>query len=102
MINQKKKTSSVLTRVSPELKDEAEAVLNQLQIPMSTAINMFLQQVVNQRKIPFEITLAHQPINYDNLSKSEFDAIIKQGFADFKQGNSLSAKQVRNSINEEQ
>lgn len=102
MINEKKKSASVLTRVSPELKNKAENVLNQLQIPMSTAINMFLQQVVNQRKIPFEIKLSRKPINYDNLSKDEFDAIIQQGFTDFKQGRSLSAEQMRSSINEEQ
>ena len=43
-----KKTASIFTRVTPQLKEEAEEVLDQLQIPMSTALSMFLQQVVNQ------------------------------------------------------
>jgi len=37
-----KKTASVYARVTPELKAQAETVLDQLQIPMSTAVNMFL------------------------------------------------------------
>lgn len=43
MTTDNKKTVSIMTYLSPELKSEVEAVLKQLQIPMSTAINMFLQ-----------------------------------------------------------
>ena len=49
------KTANVFTRVDPALKNQAEAVLDQLGISMSTAMGMFLQQVVLQRGIPFEV-----------------------------------------------
>ena len=51
------RTANVFTRVDPETKEQAEAILNELGIPMSNAIGMFLNQVVLQRGIPFEIRL---------------------------------------------
>lgn len=40
------KTSGVYTRVQPELKEQVEQVLSQLGIPMASAINLFLHQIV--------------------------------------------------------
>lgn len=89
-----KKTASVFTRVSPELKEQAEAVLNQLQIPMATALNMFLQQVVNQQGIPFDIHVARRPVDYDALSKEQLDTELQRGFNDFKTNNTFSATSI--------
>ena len=36
------RTSNVFARVEPEVKEQAEMVLNQLGIPMSNAVGMFL------------------------------------------------------------
>ena len=41
--------------VDSEVKQEAATILNQLGLNMSTAINMFLVQVIQKRGIPFEI-----------------------------------------------
>ncbi|RRK09854.1 type II toxin-antitoxin system RelB/DinJ family antitoxin [Lactiplantibacillus garii] len=90
-----KKTASVFTRVTPELKSQAEAVLDQLQIPMSTALNMFLQQVVNQGGIPFDVKLAPQKINTDQLSKEQFSHEIQKGLDDFSSGHTYTAEQIR-------
>ncbi len=40
------RTSNVFARVEPEVKEQAESILNQLGIPMSNAVGMFLRQVV--------------------------------------------------------
>ena len=42
------RTSNVFARVEPEVKEQAESILNQLGIPMSNAVGMFLKQVVLQ------------------------------------------------------
>ena len=39
------RTSNVFARVEPEIKQQAESVLEQLGIPMSNAIGIFLRQV---------------------------------------------------------
>ena len=47
------KSANVFVRIDPEIKEQAEAVLTELGIPMSNAVGMFLRQVVLQRGIPF-------------------------------------------------
>lgn len=93
-----KKTASIFTRVTPELKQQAEDVLDQLQIPMSTALSMFLQQVVNQGQIPFEIKLPDKPLDYASLTKDEFNNAIQEGFDNFNKNNSFSAEEIRNEL----
>ncbi len=51
------RTSNIFARVEPEVKQQAELVLEQLGIPMSNAIGLFLRQIVLQRGIPFELKL---------------------------------------------
>lgn len=71
------KTANVFTRVDPIVKEQAEAVLNQLGISMSTAMGMFLQQLVLQRGIPFDVKLPQtMPIALGNLTDDEFNALM--------------------------
>ena len=51
------RTANVFARVEPEVKEQAEQVLDRLGIPMSNAVGMFLRQIVLQRGIPFEMKL---------------------------------------------
>lgn len=46
------RTANVFARVEPEVKEQAEQVLDRLGIPMSNAVGMFLRQIVLQRGIP--------------------------------------------------
>ncbi|MDZ5508783.1 type II toxin-antitoxin system RelB/DinJ family antitoxin [Enterococcus cecorum] len=47
---------------------------------MSTALSMFLQQVVNQQRIPFEIKLPQKPVDYDSLTKKPLTAKFKKAW----------------------
>ncbi len=49
-------TTNINIRTDSELKVKAQAVLSELGLDMSTAINVFLTQVVYKNAIPFEIT----------------------------------------------
>ena len=48
-------TDVVRSRISPELKRDAEAVLNHLGLSVSDGIRLFLTQVALKQSIPFEI-----------------------------------------------
>ena len=86
------RTSNVFARVEPDIKEQAEAILAELGIPMSTAVGMFLRQVVMQRGIPFEMKLpASAPLAYGNLTNEQFIAEIGKGLADVENGNVVSA-----------
>jgi len=65
------RTSNIFARVEPELKEQAELVLEKLGIPMSNAIRLFLRQVVLQRGIPFELKLPQsKPCQWVRLPRS--------------------------------
>lgn len=89
------RTSNVFARVEPEVKKQAELVLNQLGIPMSNAVGMFLRQVVIQRGIPFEMKLpANKPLDMSQMVKEQFDAEIQKGITDIENGRVYSVDEV--------
>ena len=51
------KTATITARVEPELKRNAEGVLDRLGVNTTGAITMFLSQVVLQRGLPFEVRI---------------------------------------------
>ena len=86
------RTANIYTRVDPVVKEQAEEILDQLGIPMSNAIGMFLKQVVIQRGIPFEMKLpAVKPVVINNLTKEQFDAEMQAGLDDIRAGRVISA-----------
>lgn len=89
------RTSSVFARVEPEIKEQAERVLDQLGIPMSNAVGMFLRQVVLQRGIPFEMKLPQgKPINHGELTEDQFNDEMERAFAELTAGETSPAKDV--------
>lgn len=71
------KTANVFTRVDPIVKEQAEIILSQLGISMSTAMGMFLQQIVLQRGIPFDVKLPQTaPVALGTLTDDEFNALM--------------------------
>lgn len=48
-------TTNINVRVDSVLKQEAEALFNDLGLNMSSAINMFLRSAINHDGIPFEV-----------------------------------------------
>lgn len=86
------RTSNVFARVEPDIKQEAEEILEQLGIPMSNAVGMFLRQVVMHRGIPFEMKLPQNiPLAYGKLTQEHFDGEIRKGMADVENGKIVSA-----------
>lgn len=93
------RTSNVFARVEPEIKEQAEQVLEQLGIPISNAIGMFLRQVVMQRGIPFEMKLpVNKPLAMESLTKEQFDEEIQKGMDDIKAGRVFSADTVEDEM----
>ena len=93
------KSTSIYTRVEPELKEKVETVLAKLGIPMANAINLFLHQIVLHDGIPFDVKLPkRKPLDYSVLSREQFDVEMEKGLDDMNAGRTLSSKQVRENI----
>lgn len=89
------RTANVFARVEPEIKEQAESILDQLGIPMSNAVGMFLRQIVIHRGIPFEIMLPSKyPLVMDELSQEQFDAELLKGINEIENGQVFSADDV--------
>ena len=89
------RTSNVFARVEPDVKEQAEKVLNQLGIPMSNAIGIFLRQVVLQRGIPFDMKLpSNQPLAMGSLSEEQFNSEIEKGLRDLAAGKVIPADRL--------
>ena len=89
------RTSNVVARVEPEIKEQAEIILNQLGIPMSNAVGMFLRQVIIHRGIPFEMKLpVKNPPAMCELTKEQLDAELAKGMSDIENGRVYSADEV--------
>ena len=54
------KTVTVHTRVSPEIKEKADAIFTKLGLTTSQAITLFLTATVNYNGLPFELKLFKQ------------------------------------------
>ena len=51
------KTATLYARIEPDVKEQAEAILSELGVPASNAINMFYKQIIMHRGLPFEVRL---------------------------------------------
>ena len=89
------RTANVFTRVDPDTKEQAEAILNQLGIPMSNAIGMFLKQIVMQRGIPFDMKIpVSVPVAIGSMTKEQFNMELQKGMDDITAGRVISADAV--------
>ena len=97
------RTANVFVRVEPEVKEQAEKVLEKLGIPMSNAVGMFLRQIVLQKGIPFEMKLPayEEPLAYGSLTEKQFNAEIEKAMEDIKAGRVYSAKEVEEEMKRE-
>ena len=90
------KTATMNLRVNPAVKKQAEDVLAKLGVPMATAVDMFLRQVVLTGGIPFSIALPNAPasINADAMTVEQIRSKLAAGYEDMLTGNVKEADEV--------
>ena len=96
------KSSNVIARVEPEIKEQAEAILSKLGISASNAINMFYRQIILWNGLPFRPSIPYSaPKSLDEMSKEEFDAKLSRGLEQAKAGEGVQADEFFDSLKEE-
>ena len=90
------KTATLNLRVSPQVKADAEKVLSRLGIPMSTAINMYLNQIALTGGIPFPVMIPTAPptVNADLMDDVTLNDKLMRGINDVKAGRVHDAAEV--------
>ncbi len=63
-------------RLSQELRDEADSVLEAIGIDMPTAVRLYLTKIVQTRSIPFALEAGPlELIPVDNATQTQMDAV---------------------------
>ena len=89
------KTANLYTRIDPELKEQAEHILNSLGLPPSSAITMFYKQVVLQQGLPFDVKLGYrEPRDVSSMTQSELNDELEKGYKSVLSGDVNSASKV--------
>ena len=89
------KTANVTARIQPEIKEQAEAILSQLGISTSSAIQMLYSQIVLKKGMPFELKLpSSKPLAVGAMTREELDAELQKGVDSIKEGKVYSADEV--------
>ena len=72
----KMKTASVHVRIKEDTKTQAEAILEELGISRSVAIEMFYRQIILNKGIPFDVAIPNASRSGEELTKEEFDKML--------------------------
>ena len=93
------KTANLYARIEPEIKEQAEIILDSLGIPASNAITMFYKQIILNHGIPFALKLpAKTPLVLADLTEEGLNRELMKGYADITNGNKKTATEIFDKI----
>ena len=96
------RTANVFTRVDPETKEQAEAILQSLGISSSAGINMFYRQIILWNGLPFRPSIPlSRPRALEDMSREELDAKLARGLMQAENGEGMEAEEFFASLREE-
>ena len=92
------KTANVTARVHPEIKRQAEQVLEQLGIPVSVLIDSLYRQIIMTNSIPYSFTLPSMQTR-DTMTDAQFNAMMARGLAEAKAEQGMNIDDAFEQIN---
>ena len=89
------KSATVIARIAPEIKEQAEAILADMGISASSGINMFYHQIIRDRGLPFTPTAKSiRPQSLEEMTDEAFDERMAVGLAQAKADAGRAAEDV--------
>ena len=88
------KDSTVSVRIDSELKEQAEGILKELGISVSSAFTMFYKQVVLKNGIPFDVTLPQRPKALEEYTHEELVEKFERSSQQVERGEVYSVDEV--------
>ncbi len=93
------KSATVSARVQPEIKRQAEAVLDKIGLPVSVLIDTLYRQIIMTGGVPYSLAVPNLPTR-DSMTDAEFDAMMKKGYHQAMTGEGLSVDDAFTKIHE--
>ena len=94
------KSANVTARVQPEIKRQAEAILERIGLPVSVLIDTLYRQIIMTGGVPYSLTVPKLPTR-DSLTDEQFNAMMEKGYNQAKSGEGLSVDEVFAKIRED-
>lgn len=93
------KTATIITKIEPSTKAKAEEICDDLGITLSSAISMFINKMIHEDGIPFEVKRERRtPISLDNLTKEQLNEELEKGYQDILNGRTKDFKKTIDDI----
>ena len=92
------KTANVTARIQPNIKEQAEAILERLGIPVSIFIDMTYRQVIMRDGVPFSLDIPDKLATRDSITQAEFDTMMQTGLAQAKRIDAVSVDEAFNQL----
>ena len=93
------KSANVTARVQPEIKRQAEAVLDKIGLPVSVLIDTLYRQIIMTGGVPYSLTGPSLPTR-DGMTDEQFHAMMEKGYHQAKSGEGLSVDEAFAKIRE--
>ena len=93
------KTANVTVRVQPEIKEQAEAVLEKIGIPVSVLIDTLYRQIIMTGGIPYSLSVPKLQ-TLDSMSEEQVDMMLQKGYDEAKAGIGLSVEEAFRKVRE--
>ena len=87
-------TTNLNIRTDKAIKDQAEAIFNELGLNMTTAINIFLRTAIREHGIPFSLTLPSKVPTRDEMTTAQFNQMMATGLQQAKADESFDVDDV--------
>ena len=90
------KNATLNLRVNPDVKRNAETILSQLGISMSTAVDIYLRQISLVGGIPFPVMVRQAPdrVNAEIMSALAIREKMQRGLDDVEKGNVRDIEEI--------
>ena len=95
------KTANVTARIQPNIKEQAEAILDRLGIPVSVFIDMTYRQVIMHDGVPFSLDIPDKLVTRDSITQAEFDTMMQTGLVQEKKIDAVSVDEAFNQLKAE-
>ena len=83
------KSVNVTARVQPEIKRQAEAVLENIESPVSVLVDTLYRQIIMTGGVPYSLTVPNLPTR-DSMTDAEFNTIMEKGYHQAKTEEGIS------------
>ena len=93
------KSSTIIVRMEPDIKSRAEAIMNNLGLPVSVVINALYHQIIYTQSIPFSLTLPNRLPVEEDMSKEEFKTKMEESVGQAERGDTVPVDEAFKIIN---